>query len=331
MFDFFARHRLPSASEVRRVRFTTVNPGVSARAHWVAVEQQVHSLEPSRVDVQWDPGKVRVVGTTHNVRRLVFNAEVLGAPGNAAAAGVEIELDGQKLGLVGRSVADAVSADWGWAQPIRMQRSEDGVWSRAEPLSVREKGPRRGGGFKEAFRHRMIFVYATRGTREENDWSLARARFDAESFWYRGNGSVDVMADAAFDPAAHRDRGVIVYGHADMNAAWGALLEASPVQVRRGGVQVGARQLQGNDLACLFLQPRPDSEVASVGVVAGTGMVGLRVTERLPYFMAGTGYPDCLVLTPTAWERGGSGVSAAGFFGPDWSVERGDWTWQDPQ
>ena len=67
------------------------------------------------------------------------------------------------------------------------------------------KGPHRQGPFKEAFRNRFILVVGTKGTPEENAWGLARARFDAETFWYRGNGSVDVVTDTAFlEPAVGR-------------------------------------------------------------------------------------------------------------------------------
>ena len=57
---------------------------------------------------------------------------------------------------------------------------------------------------------------------------------------------------------------MIVYGHAESNAAWPALLGESPVQVRRGQVKVGPRSVTGDDLACLFIRPRPGSDVASV-------------------------------------------------------------------
>ena len=173
----------------------------------------------------------------------------------------------------------------------------------------------------------MVFVYGTAGTREENAWALAKARFDAESFWYRGNGSVEVVPDTVFRAEQEPDRGVILFGHADMNSAWGPLLAGSPVQVRRGVVTVGGRKIEADDLACLFLQPRPGSAVASVGVVAGTGLPGLRLTNRLPYFMAGTAYPDCLVLGSAVLREGTAGIVTAGFFGQDWSVAGGEFAW----
>jgi len=135
------------------------------------------------------------------------------------------------------------------------------------------------------------------------------------------------MPDSAFQARTTADRGVILYGHAEMNGAWPALLGRSPVQVRRGVVEVGGRTVQRGDLGCLFVQPRPDSDVACVGVVAGSGMAGLRATQRLPYFMAGPGFPDLLVVGADAWSRGTEAIVAAGFFGEDWSVERGEWAW----
>src|SRR5262249_58710797 len=106
------------------------------------------------------------------------------------------------------------------------------------------------------------------------------------------------------------------YGNAQTNAAWGVLLRDSPVQVRRDGVTVGDRTLLGDDLACLFLRPRPGSDTASVGVVAGTGLPGMRLTDRVTYFVSGVGMPDCPVLGTEALARGTASVRAAGFFCP---------------
>lgn len=329
MFDFFARHRIPAETDLRRVRFVTVNPGVSARSHWVGIEAQQQALTPSEANVLWDPGLQRLTATTHNVQRLVLETAQFG---RLHEPGLLLEIDGQKLsglkpGPASPTVAaPSVGEPKPWVRPVQLEQM-DGHWGVATATPVARKNPRRNGPFKDAFRHRMIFVFGTRGTPEENAWALARARFDAEAFWYRGNGAVEVMSDTQFDPAKNRDRGIILYGHAEMNAAWPVLLAHSPVQVRRGQVQVGGRIVERDDLATLFLQPRPDSAVASVGVVAGTGMKGLRLTQRLPYFMAGTGYPDCLVLAPEFLAKGTAGIVTAGFFGNDWSVTTGDFAW----
>src|SRR5262249_32051409 len=148
-----------------------------------------------------------------------------------------------------------------------------------------------------------------------------------ETFWYRGNGSVDVLPDTAFDAGA--DRNVILYGNADGNAAWKTLLGNSPVQVRRGEVKVGERTEKG-DLACLFVRPRAGSSTALVGVVSGTSLVGMRLTDQLAVFISGSGFPDFLLLTPDMLRSGACGVRGAGFFAEDWGVPGGDFVWAKP-
>jgi hypothetical protein len=205
----------------------------------------------------------------------------------------------------------------------------DAQWTAsAEPPARDLKGPHRYGPFKDAFRHRMLFVYGTNGTAAENTWAFNKARYDAETFWYRGNGSVDVIADRAFDAGAEPHRNVVLYGNAETNVAWDELLGEGPMQVRRGSIRIGERRIDRGDLACLFIRPRPGSDTACVGAVSGSGLGGMRLTDRLPYFVSGVAYPDCTVIGPEMLSDGSAGVRVAGFFGLDWSVETGDFAWR---
>ncbi len=311
MFDFFARRAIPRSEMVRQVRFVTASPGVSARSHWVTIEAQQKALKPSGVLLQCDPGLRRFLGKTENVARLALDLGHL-RPG----PDVTFELDGQK----------PQKQPWPEGGKLWLRRDGD-KWVADAPAPPSHKGPHRYGPFREVFRKRMLFVYGTKGTPEENAWALAKARYDAETFWYRGNGSVDVLPDTAFSDAETRERNVVLYGNADTNAAWGTLLKDSPVQLRRGAVTVGERKLTGEHLACLFLRPRPGSDRACVGVVGGSGLAGMRLTDRLPYFVSGVAYPDCIVLGPETLREGVDGVRVAGYFGPDWGVGSGEFAW----
>ena len=64
-------------------------------------------------------------------------------------------------------------------------------------------------------------------------------------------------------------------------------------------------------------------------MVSGSGVEGMRLTDRLPYFVSGVAYPDCAVLGPTVLTDGPTGVLAAGFFGLDWTVDSGDFAWRE--
>lgn len=308
MFDMFFRSLISPLDETRLVDFTTVNPGVSWRMRWLTILQQQRFMEPSRALMRCDPVGRRFVGQTHNVAALALDLRPLDGKDP-----ITIELDGWKQTLDPSTVAGTLC----------LRRAGE-TWQISEPVTAREKGPGRSGPFKEAWQHRFVLVYGTAGTPQENAWAYARARLDAETFWYRGNGSPDLVPDTAFEPRRYRDRSVVLYGHAQMNRAWSRLLGECPVQVRRGEVQIGGRLVKGDETACLFCYPRLDSDRASVAVVAGTGLTGMRLTDRSPYFVSGTAFPDLLAWTPRTLEAGLEGVVAAGFFGNDWSVERGD-------
>lgn len=344
IFDLFARHKIPNDESVFDINFSTANPGISSSSHWVSIEAQQHALAKSVVVMRYDPDRRKFAGTTENVARLALTLDHV-RPGGK----ITVELDGQKFeglpmdhsspGLrppspLLRKERRGKGEEWSArssprpAQQLWFERTGN-TWVSSPAASLSQKGPHRYGPFKEAFGNRMMFVYATQGTAAENAWACAKARFDAETWWYRGNGAVDVLPDTAFEAAQEPDRGVVLYGNADNNSAWPALLAPSPVQVRRGVVRIGQREQRGDDLACLFCRPRPGSDRASVAVISGSGVVGLRLTDRVPYFTAGVAYPDCIVFGIETLAKGNAGVRATGYFGNDWSVEKGEFAWRE--
>ncbi len=311
-FDLFARRRLPAMEAVRSLDFTTANPEVSARCHWLTVLSQERPLLPSSARLSLDPHRRRITGETANIARLRLDLRPI-APGGE----ISVALDGDRL--------EGLSPHTDGA--LYLERIE-GRWKAATPPPATEKSPERHGPFKNAFQHRFLLVYGTQGTPEENAWAYARARYDAETFWYRGNGSPDIVQDKEFNVRMTAGRSVILYGNSETNGAWRLLLDGSPVEVRRGGARIGGRTLEGPDIALFFVRPRPNDAKAYVAVVSGTGIAGMRATDRVPVFLSGTAIPDCLALGVDSYERGAAGVRAAGFFGRDWSVERGEFAWQ---
>jgi pimeloyl-ACP methyl ester carboxylesterase len=313
MFEFFSQRSLPEREKVEHVVFATASPGVSAQCEWATIEEQQRAFKLSSIELTHDPKKRSFAGKTENVACLALDVRHLkpGAP-------LQIELDRQPLKDV--PWPDNAAAIW-------LERVDD-KWRPAGRLSAGTKTPARSGPFRDAFRNGVVFVIGTKGSTDENAWALRKARFDAENFWYRGNGFIPIVRDWQFDPTKDRDHNVVLYGNADTNAAWDALLGKGPAQVKSGSVLLGDRATTGEDLGCVFVRPRPGSDVAAVGAVCGTGLKGMRLTDRLPFFVSGVGYPDCVLFGPDVLTKGLAGVKAAGFFGNDWSVERGEFVWR---
>ncbi|OYV85622.1 MAG: hypothetical protein B7Z63_05225, partial [Ignavibacteriae bacterium 37-53-5] len=313
MFDYFARHARPGESRILNIDFTTASPGVSAKDYWLTIDAQERQLEPSRVIVRFIPSRNKFIGTTENVKTLSFDLKMADK-----TKPFVVDLDNTQLDSF--SVAPDAQRLW--------LVKDSGRWSVATPPPADDKNPDRYGTFKDAFRNDVVFVFGTHGTREENDWAFDKARFDAEYFWYQGNGSIDVVSDRNFDPAAYPDRNVILYGNEKTNSAWNKVLGSTPVAVTEGELTFGKKVMKGQGYACLMVRPRKGSVSRSVGIVAGTGITGMRMTYAVPYLQPGFGLPDVTILDKKDADKGNFGTRAAGFFGLDWSIDSGEFVWR---
>ncbi len=256
IFDYFRWHKVPASGDVKQLEFYTASPAISAKDYWVTLNQQDTAYSFSSVFFkQTENG---VTGTTSNVASLTIDLPAL------KHQKASITIDGETITVDGTKPA--------------VLKKTSGKWTLTDAIPVTEKYPARYGGFKQAFDHRVVFVYATGGSKEENEWYRNKARFDAETFLYRANSSIDVVADKDFNPSAYADRNVVIYGNATNNKAWNKLLKNAPVQVMKGEIRMGDKVMKGQDLGAYFVYPRPDSPTASVGVVAGTGIEGMKAT-----------------------------------------------------
>jgi poly(3-hydroxybutyrate) depolymerase len=288
-FSLFSRRRIAPSREVLAVDFRTPHPGVSASRDWVTIHQQVTPFVPSHVSITCSPLLRRFEGYTENVATLEIWPDPLTQGGNWTVV------------LDGGNPITVTQTD----KPVFLRRRPEG-WQATEAPGKLEKGPHRNGGFKDVFRNRVVFVIGTK-TEEAATWAEAKARYDAETFLVRGNGSVDIVTDREFNPRAFRDRNILLYGGPEINSAYDKVVDRSELKSQ-----------VSNNVASFFILPRKDSAVASVGVINGSSMVGLRLAERVPLFGSGAGMPDYLVIEPKMLLERYSGVIGAGFFDNSW-------------
>lgn len=335
LFDYFARHARSGEMRIKDIDFTTANPGVSAKDYWVTVYSQKKLLDPSRVVLRFNPSRNKFSGTTENVRILSFDLKIADK-----SKPISVDLDSTSL----NNIKVPVDARRLWLE------NKSGRWAVTERPSPFDKGPMRYGTFKDAFRHDVIFVYGTHGTREENEWAFDKARFDAEFLWYQGGGSIEIVSDREFNPRKDPNRNVILYGNEKTNSAWNEVLNNSPVTVSEGKINFDNEVMKGNDYSCFMIRPRKGSDIASVGIVSGTGLEGMRLTYIVPYLQPWFSLPDIMIMDAGVFARdkagvtgdsflgqknggwvgigGTQGVKLAGFFGLDWSVKHGDFVRQ---
>ncbi|MET1053712.1 MAG: alpha/beta hydrolase-fold protein [Pedobacter sp.] len=304
IYDFFKWHKLAADSSVNHIDFTTANPGVSAKYHWAAVIQQQQPLQYSHIQLVRNKKDMTIKGSTENISVLKLNLQDF-----AVGATVNMTIDNSAVIYTTKSAADSIYL-----------RKENDKWALGSKPGSTEKNPLRNGTFKEGFNYQMVFVYGTTGNAQENEWSLNKARYDAETWYYRGNGAVDIIADKAYNPAQYKGRNVVLYGNSVTNSAWKILLNDCPVKIDRNGVKAGKKSWSGDDLAVNFVWPVKGTVYNAVSVIAGTGMKGLNTAYANQYLAGGSGFPDIFVYRLDMLKEGSKGVEMAGFFNNQWEL-----------
>ncbi len=220
-----------------------------------------------------------------------------------------------------------------------------------------EKNFATSGPFKRVFHRHFALVYGTSGTPDENRELFERARYDQTVWWYRANGTPTLISDVDFlADEARKERPVrnaILYGNSTTNKAWSKLVaNDAPIRVKRGSIEFGQSKWAGDDFCALFLLPRADLKTDSVpylrdpkldpselddspawplvGVIADTGVKGIRLGYDLAPFVSGVGYPDYTIFSSAVLEKGDSGVLATGWFDAKWKPQAGGFLREAP-
>lgn len=300
LFEFFRRHvRTPYPLSIK---FKMPNPAISATYSWLTIHSQIQPSSLSSVTADADPRIGTIKIATDNVERLELNIKDL-IPQKEA----KIQIDGTEFSTLVEF-------------PVYLLKDGDSLWKLTESPDKWSKGPHRSGPFKLAFDKEMVWVYSTAGSDEEDAAILAKVRYDAQSWWYRGNGNVTIIPDNEFDPDAYMGRNVILYGNSHNNLAFGKLLKDCPIQINSQKIKVGVREYEG-DLGTFFVYPRPESDENLIGVIGFTSPKAARMILNTQYFISGVACPDYVVFGIETLSKGMDGVTEAGYFDNQWGLK----------
>jgi predicted esterase len=306
IFDMFRRHTIPTDNDLNTIDFTTASPGISASNHWATIYQQVVPFQYSRIQLKRSKTLASISGTSENIALLK-----LSLAGFAKGKTVNVMLDDLA------SVKYTTLSD---NDSIYLKKA-DKAWALVAKPDAHEKGPHRNGTFKDGYNKNLLYVYATGGTPQEQQWAISKARFDVESWYYRGNGAFDIISDKEYTKAKYPGRNVVLIGNANTNAAWKVLLSDCPVSVTNSGIKVGTKQFAGTDLGTYFVWPMAGTADNTISVIAGTGIDGMKAANANQYFTGGSGFADIMVFKLAMLKDGINQVVHAGFYDNQWKVQ----------
>ena len=305
IFELFEAH--DRREPPRSLNWQGVDPSVDSTHEWIEVRQLERYGLPFHVNASVDEtGALSITST--NVRRLRLGGLLPGWNG-------ALTIDGQSI----------------LALHTRHYARLDGMWRAVDAeadTDTGEKTPELSGPFKRAFDRAFVLVVGTAGTAAETTELAARARYDQQVWWYRGNGTCEIVSDSvlAAQEAKYAGRNLILYGNADTNRLWSRVFAASPLLVQRGAIRLGEKTWEGDDLGAVFVRPctlmAAGKPVRALAAGFGdTGLKGLRAGNNLVPFVSGVGYPDYAVWNGAVHTRGDGGVVAAGWFNAQWALD----------
>lgn len=304
LFDFFKWHTIAADTAVNHIDFLTASPGISATYRWATIYQQEQPLKYSRIILNRDKKQSLITGSTENVAVLKMALNDF-----ASNQKVKITLDSlPAIDYLTKTAMDTI-----------LLEKRDQSWKVITSISQEDKKPGRSGTFKEAFNHHMVFVVGTKGTDEANMENLNKAKYDAESWYYRGNGAVDIITDKAYSSAKYKGRNIILFGNADNNSAWHKLLNDCPIQVTNTQITAGSNSWKGDDLGAYFIWPQKNTHLL-IGVVASTGLSGMKSAYANQYFAGGSGFSDYMIFSSDLPKEGANGIKMAGFYNNQWKL-----------
>ena len=267
-------------------------PACRRRSHWATIEAQLEAPGAVRDSLQLRSREAAVHGDDRERRSAEARRGLEPLPGNDGP--IEVELDGQTLARLAPSVEKGSrrsglarkSSTWSaMAEPVLSR-------TRARAATARSRTPSATGSCS---------CTGQRGRAEENAWSLARARYDAEVFGYRGNGSVDIVSDVDVPrpdqggrvPRPRRDP--LRPRREPRRLARAPGRQPGPGAPGAGPHRAASCRATTSPVSSSVLDP------AAIGPASASwpapGMPGLRLTGRLPYFVSGVAYPDVSVFS----------------------------------
>ena len=305
LFDYFKWHNRKTSDEVSVIDFKTANPGISASYYWATIYQQIEPLAYSHLQLQRDTEQNTITGQTDNIATVSLNLSAF-----AVNRPINITLDSLNTIVYTPTSSDS----------LLFLRKQMNTWTAIQAPSLAEKGPHRNGTFKEAFNHGMVYVYGTNGSAAENAWALEKCRYDLESWYYRGNGAFDIVADKDFDKEKYKNQNIILIGNSKTNSLWQTFLSDCPITVAPGQATVGAKTFAGEEIGAYFVWKQKDNPNLSVGVITGTGLRGMKAATANQYFAGASGFPDFMFFNLEMLKQKSTGLLDAGFYSNDWKI-----------
>jgi hypothetical protein len=204
---------------------------------------------------------------------------------------------------------------WTWPAPL------GGLFG-GGPHRRGEKTPQLSGPIKDAFRSPFCIVYGTTGTEDEKREVKANAERFRKEWRAFAKGWAPIFADTEVTNEIMTEKNLILFGESETNSIIADFANSLPIKWNRNEATIAGRTYSMKRRGLAFVYPNPKHPQRAVvvfsGVPWGDHLPSNHKWDLMPDFILYTRAPDMV----DRMEKTNEWVTA-GFFGTDWSLERG--------
>jgi poly(3-hydroxybutyrate) depolymerase len=288
----------------RHVTFVSYDLGNNNSSYWLTVDEEISPIGRIYVDAELkDDGSLEI--TTENVRQfeLFFSQDPsLNIPRNIIINNDTVDTSAWNESRFLRLTLNG--AEW---------ETYFDIWIGIDNNRDVIRGP-----IKRAYYQPFVIIAGQSGTPEQNELNLETARELATRWWYRANGFTQIFSDTYLPEYPEN---LILIGGPDSNLISAQYADSFPIRIENDGIWLGDQFIEGENLACQFVYPRPDGEFSPrVHCIWGNSLEGMRLSGGLTCLYSGANLPDFLIYDDDVRMMGYAGVKAAGFFDNQWGL-----------
>jgi predicted esterase len=298
----------------KHIIFKTTDIGLNNKNGWLEIDEPERLYNDSLVDAEIKDGTITV--TTENIAQFTIHisSELI------SQKEMNLKVNGQELRCK-LSGNDFITLQKKGRQ-FQLKKSEKHkLLQRPSRIKNVSKSPALFGPIKKAYFSPFILIYGTQGGSDSTEINLHHARIEAQNWWLRGNGYVEIIPDIEVNSEIVRRYNLIIFGGPETNAVSAKIMKDLPISIENGRLIIDGQEIEKDDVAFQMVYPNPLNPEKYVVVKGGTSPKAEELAGLFNVIYSGSGLPDFIIYDETVREKGWAAVIAAGFFDVNWKFD----------
>jgi pimeloyl-ACP methyl ester carboxylesterase len=298
----------------KHIIFKTTDIGLNNKNDWLEIDEPERLYHDSLIDAEIKDGTITV--KTENVAQFTIHlsSELI------SQKEMNLKINGQELRckLSGKDFITLHNK----GRQFQLKKSEkQKLLQRPSGAKNIKKSAAFFGPIKKDYFSPFILIYGTQGDSDSTEINLHHARVEAQNWWFRGNGHVEIIPDIELNSEIIHRYNLILFGGPETNAVTAKIMKDLPISIKNDRLIIDGQEIEKDDVAFQMVYPNPLNPEKYVVIKGGTSPKAEELAGLFNVIYSGSGLPDFLIYDETVKEKGWAAIIATGFFDVNWKFD----------